>query len=125
LCHELCLEGRPEDSAGTQHAEDIRREPRPINRRCFLSRRRFVLDGYHSGLALVTVQEIHKLGDPTLRYATHREEPWQAQPAQTLEDMRYGCHGSFVSRVDGFKGKHSAPPTLGGEPVTGFDEQCF
>ena len=75
LRHEFCLEGRPEDSTGTQHAEDVRGEHRPINR-CVLLRRRFVLDGHHRGLALVTVQEIHKLGDPTLRYATHSEEQW-------------------------------------------------
>src|SRR5262245_7748238 len=42
LCHEFCLEGRPKDSTGTQHAEDVRGKPRPINRHCFLSRRRFV-----------------------------------------------------------------------------------
>jgi hypothetical protein len=76
LRHEFSLEGRPEDSTGTQHAEDVRGEHRPINRRGFLLRRRFVLDGHHCGLAIVTVQEIHELRDPTWRYATHSEEQW-------------------------------------------------
>jgi hypothetical protein len=76
LRHEFCLKGRPKDSAGTQHTEDVRGEHRPINRSCFLLRRRLVLDSHHRGLAIVTVQEIHELRDPTLRYATHSEEQW-------------------------------------------------
>jgi hypothetical protein len=76
LRHEFYLEGRPEDSAGAQHTEDVCREHRPINRSCFLLRRRVVLNGHHSGLAIITVQEIHELRDPTLRYATHSEEQW-------------------------------------------------
>src|SRR5262252_51525 len=101
LCHEFCLERCPKDSTSTQHTEDVRGEHGPIRWSCFLSRRRLVLDRKHRSLALITVQDIHQLCDPPLRYATESEEQWQAQPAWTLKNLRNSIHATFVGRVDG------------------------
>jgi hypothetical protein len=76
LRHQFRFEGCAEDSAGTQDAEDVRWEHGPIPRSCGLSRRRFLRNFNHRCLALVMVQQIDKLCDPTLRYALHREEQW-------------------------------------------------
>src|SRR5205807_7566800 len=86
LRHKFRLEGRPEDSAGTQHAQHIRGEHGAIMRSCHLISRRLVFHHNHRRLALVTVHKVDEFCDPTLRYTTHREEQWQAQPARATED---------------------------------------
>jgi hypothetical protein len=75
--HQCRFEGRPEDRASAEHAQHVRGERAPITRRDLLRRQSLVLDGNHRSLALVTVQKIDELYDPTLRDAMHRQEQWQ------------------------------------------------
>jgi hypothetical protein len=123
LRHEFRLEGRPEHSAGTQHAQHVRWEHGPIIRSCRLISRRLVRNLNHRSLTPFTVYQVNELCDPPLWYATHGEEQWQTQPARTLEDLSQGVHASLVSSIDGYEGEDHVPCSAGGEPVARFDEQ--
>jgi hypothetical protein len=45
--HQFCFEGCAEHCTGTQHAEDVCGEHRPITWRCNRSGQRFILDSHH------------------------------------------------------------------------------
>jgi hypothetical protein len=74
--HQCRVEGGPEDSASTQHAEHIRGERRPRKRGCLLIRRSVALDLDECGLAICMVEEIDELRDSALWCAPHRQEQW-------------------------------------------------